>query len=88
MGRTPSSLAYVCNFKKRGQLGKQFSVDQHLRSKESQVERLIQNGSCEQYQRLKTVFGHANMAEGSASAVYNCTFDMADKVIITGADDG
>ena len=37
---------------------------------------------------MKTVFGHANMTEGSALAVYNCKFDLTDQFIITGADDG
>lgn len=34
------------------------------------------------------MFGHALIPEGSASAVYNCKFDLEDKFIITGADDG
>jgi len=37
---------------------------------------------------MKTVFGHANFVEGTATPVYNCKFDLNDKVIITGADDG
>lgn len=37
---------------------------------------------------MKTVFGHANFREGNSTPVYNCKFDMEDKIIITGADDG
>jgi hypothetical protein len=38
--------------------------------------------------RMKTVFGHANITEGTAIAVYNVKFDLEDKIIITGGDDG
>lgn len=46
------------------------------------------NQQGEQFKRMKTVFGHANFVEGTATPVYNCKFDLDDKVIITGADDG
>ena len=37
---------------------------------------------------MKTVFGHANFADGTATPVYNCKFDLLNRVVITGADDG
>ena len=49
--------------------------------------KILNNQSC-QYKRMKTVFGHANFREGNSTTVYNCKFDMEDKIIITGADDG
>ena len=37
---------------------------------------------------MKTVFGHANFREGNSTPVYNWKFDMENKIIIKGADDG
>ena len=42
----------------------------------------ILNHDNQMFQRMKTVFGHAIIPEGSASAVYNCKFDLEDKFII------
>jgi hypothetical protein len=41
-----------------------------------------------QFHRMKTVFGHANFRDGNSTPVYNTKFDMSDRVILTGADDG
>lgn len=49
---------------------------------------VVQNQENSLYHRLKTVFGHAIISEGSGASVYNCKFDMSGKFIITGADDG
>jgi hypothetical protein len=59
-----------------------------LKTKEEQVRDKILNHDKQMFSRMKTVFGHAIIPEGSASAVYNCKFDHEDKYIITGADDG
>ena len=88
MTRNAASLPYLCNFRNRSLLGKQFSSSQMLKSKEDQLRDKVSNHDRELYKRMKTVFGHANMTEGSALAVYNCKFDMSGRFIITGADDG
>lgn len=59
-----------------------------MKSKEEHFRDKIPNKDREMFTRMKTVFGHAIIPEGSASAVYNCKFDLEDKFIITGADDG
>ena len=59
-----------------------------MSTKEDLVREKILNHDNQMFQRMKTVFGHAIIPEGSASAVYNCKFDLEDKFIITGADDG
>lgn len=62
----------------------------HLHS-DSRLKRLKNsalNQEKAQYHRMKTVFGHANFREGNSTPVYNTKFDMSDRVIITGADDG
>jgi hypothetical protein len=59
-----------------------------VRTKEDLFKEKILNHDNQMFSRMKTVFGHAIIQEGSASAVYNCKFDLEDKFIITGADDG
>ena len=58
------------------------------RTKEEFFRDKFENHENQMFGRMKTVFGHAIIPEGSASAVYNCKFDLTDKFIITGADDG
>lgn len=59
-----------------------------IKSKDNLIRETIENHDSDKYKRMKTVFGHANILEGAAIAVYNVKFDLEDKFIITGADDG
>lgn len=49
---------------------------------------MISRNKPEYFQRMKTVFGHAIIADGCGTPVYNCKFDRLNQIIITGADDG
>lgn len=40
------------------------------------------------YERMKTVFGHAVMEDGACASIYNVMFDKGGQFIISGADDG
>lgn len=40
------------------------------------------------YERMKTVFGHAVMEDGACASIYNVMFDKSGQFIISGADDG
>jgi hypothetical protein len=68
-------------------LGHQFS-NKIEKSKITASKEFIQNKNHNLYHRMKTVFGHAIIADGSGTPVYNCKFDMSGKFVITGADDG
>lgn len=40
------------------------------------------------FERMKTVFGHANIEDGSCASIFNVQFDKTGKFVISGADDG
>ena len=40
------------------------------------------------FERMKTVFGHAIVEDGSCASIYNVQFDRTGQIIISGADDG
>lgn len=55
------------------------SLDQKINLKKYQISK---------FERMKTVFGHAIMAEGSCASIFNVLFDKTGQFVISGADDG
>ena len=55
-----------------------FSLDQKKNLKKLEVSN---------FERMKTVFGHANMEEGACASIFNVLFDKTGELIISGADD-